>query len=581
MRLASPMRLIYQLWNGSQIFQFPNGTNVIFWYNVEGGKGWMQEKATATADGRVFVDVLPRMITTHGRWRFYFGIKLKDGTEYEPNGILDVQPSPGAYPNQIPTPPQHIEWNGLENRNPEMSPFMLKADDPTSTANEALEKANQALATKVDKVSGKGLSTNDFDGAWIERIESAEGDIIVIRNIAQGKKKAVVFDTETQMREWLGVPANVAFLDIGDDLYIRDTEVPDYWWDGEEALELGAGKVDLSALLFDNAESADILPVATPTLFTTLFQMLRNWQKWMLGKLARMVANHGWSPAEWFTRTDNGDGTCTITGMSDKAPINNPLDIWIPSVIDGMKVTAVSFDGNPGNKFFGGTINSMRGDNVVTVSANALRSCNVVNLAWFTFPKMTTNGSYSFDVNGAINLFVPSLTSLSGLSFSNSGSNVYFGLTRPSSGMIVGIVTMKYPRGAWSDTSPLAGMVTTSFYPEPWMIPYIGTQGLQNQIDAKQDKRTAVTVNNGATESLAMLPNTSYTFTNPVGTLDLSGSDVGLAESSLKFTSYGSGATIALPVGYGWAGAHSVDPDTDYILIISDGVAVINEVFYD
>ena len=48
------------------------------------------------------------------------------------------------------------------------------------------------------------------------------------------------------MNEWLAVPENTAKLRVGDSFWIREQEVPDYWWDGTQALEQEGPKVDLS-----------------------------------------------------------------------------------------------------------------------------------------------------------------------------------------------------------------------------------------------------------------------------------------------------------------------------------------------
>lgn len=63
--------------------------------------------------------------------------------------------------------------------------------------------------------------------------------------LAEGAKRAIPFDTVDEMNEWLTVPENVEYLRIGDNFFIRDTDVPDYWWDGENPIELEA-KTDLS-----------------------------------------------------------------------------------------------------------------------------------------------------------------------------------------------------------------------------------------------------------------------------------------------------------------------------------------------
>lgn len=66
--------------------------------------------------------------------------------------------------------------------------------------------------------------------------------------IAKGRATGYVFDTKEDMDEWLGVEENKAALKLGDNLYIRDVGVPDYWWDEQTqtAQILETQKVELT-----------------------------------------------------------------------------------------------------------------------------------------------------------------------------------------------------------------------------------------------------------------------------------------------------------------------------------------------
>ena len=74
-------------------------------------------------------------------------------------------------------------------------------------------------------------------------------------SIAQGKNRSHVFQTEVQLDEWLSNADNVATLKIGDNLYIVELNVPDYWWDGAQKQRLETVKVDLNE--FYNKEEVD------------------------------------------------------------------------------------------------------------------------------------------------------------------------------------------------------------------------------------------------------------------------------------------------------------------------------------
>lgn len=55
-----------------------------------------------------------------------------------------------------------------------------------------------------------------------------------------------VFDTYEELVNWVAIETNTAQLKTGANLYIRDLNVPDYWWDGTQIQQLETQKVDLS-----------------------------------------------------------------------------------------------------------------------------------------------------------------------------------------------------------------------------------------------------------------------------------------------------------------------------------------------
>ena len=79
-----------------------------------------------------------------------------------------------------------------------------------------------------------------------KRLDDIEDELDVVRRIAEGKNTAYIFDTVKAMNDWLAIPENTAKLRVGDSFWIRESDVPDYWWDGNQALEQEGPKVDLS-----------------------------------------------------------------------------------------------------------------------------------------------------------------------------------------------------------------------------------------------------------------------------------------------------------------------------------------------
>lgn len=109
--------------------------------------------------------------------------------------------------------------------------------------NAKVESLKQDIPTKTSDL------TNDMDFATSQELEEVEA-------IAKGRASGYVFDTVEDMNIWLSNTNNVAQLKLGDNLYIRAVDVPDYWWDGSQAQELETQKVDLSEYVtqeeFDN-----------------------------------------------------------------------------------------------------------------------------------------------------------------------------------------------------------------------------------------------------------------------------------------------------------------------------------------
>jgi len=201
----------------------------------------------------------------------------------------------------------------------------------------------------------------------------------------------------------------------------------------------------------------------------------------------------GYSPQEWFSFTDNKDGTAAVTGMTAAAG-TGATDIYIPSYIDGLKVTRIEFSGSSTNKFYPGAIGNLRGDEVTYISQNAFYGCvfgaNALPSS-IIFPKAATaHMAFSsihvsmYDLGiyllGAVS--IDSLVSNSA-TFMPGAITVFLGNARPT---IMGAsgVQIRYPRGAWSNTAAFGAIVPQPYDPEPWMAPFIGTAALQRQIDA-------------------------------------------------------------------------------------------------
>lgn len=98
------------------------------------------------------------------------------------------------------------------------------------------------------------------------------------KTIAKGRATGYVFDTYDDMQGWLWgtedgdldneSAEHRAMLNLGDNLYIRDKGVPDYWWDGKKERELETQKVDLTEYVknTDYAANGDAGIVSIPSV---------------------------------------------------------------------------------------------------------------------------------------------------------------------------------------------------------------------------------------------------------------------------------------------------------------------------
>ncbi len=99
------------------------------------------------------------------------------------------------------------------------------------------------LEDKTDSIIEDVNQLQGYTGYVANIAKGAEDTANKAKAIAEGKATGYVFNTVADMNAW--ITQHKAGLHLGDNLYIRDTNVPDYWWDGTQAQELETQKVDL------------------------------------------------------------------------------------------------------------------------------------------------------------------------------------------------------------------------------------------------------------------------------------------------------------------------------------------------
>ena len=129
------------------------------------------------------------------------------------------------------------DWNAMSGKGAILNKPTIPAKNSQLT-----NDSNFATESVVD---GK-ITAHNTSGSAHADIRQKLSDV---EAIARGKSRAKVFDTVAALDTWLAVAANKATLEIGDNLYIKATNVPDYWWDGTAKQPIEAEKVDLTEYL--------------------------------------------------------------------------------------------------------------------------------------------------------------------------------------------------------------------------------------------------------------------------------------------------------------------------------------------
>ncbi len=91
-----------------------------------------------------------------------------------------------------------------------------------------------------DVTNGAGVSLNS--------LKSAVDNIGVI---AGGASIAKVFDTKEDLDVWLAVEGNSDTLSVSQNIYIKETGTPGYWWDGTGLQPLETDKVVIESMTYD------------------------------------------------------------------------------------------------------------------------------------------------------------------------------------------------------------------------------------------------------------------------------------------------------------------------------------------
>ncbi len=140
---------------------------------------------------------------------------------------------------------------------------------PTSESLLAILAQMTAQANRAEEASERAESAEASQVA-----KRAEEKAEVAEQIAKGAQYAKIFTTEAEMKTWaaaeMAKPAEEREVKVGDNLYITDRDVPDYWWTGEgdgySQLETGAVKIEVDDKLSNTSKN----PVQNKTVYEEL-----------------------------------------------------------------------------------------------------------------------------------------------------------------------------------------------------------------------------------------------------------------------------------------------------------------------
>ncbi len=99
--------------------------------------------------------------------------------------------------------------------------------------------------------AGNLVITGDITNGVGVSLNSLRSSLETISDIASGASAAKVFDTKAELDEWLAVEGNAETIKTGQNIYIKETGTPDYWWDGTGLQVLETDKVVVESLTYD------------------------------------------------------------------------------------------------------------------------------------------------------------------------------------------------------------------------------------------------------------------------------------------------------------------------------------------
>lgn len=104
-----------------------------------------------------------------------------------------------------------------------------------------------------DITNDSGFITNSVDNLTNYYTKTEVNGIV-----AESGAKSLVFDTKSDLDTWMEDTNNTNSLEVGQNIYIKETDTPDYWWDGTSLQPLETEKVNLEGYVTSEQLSSDL-----------------------------------------------------------------------------------------------------------------------------------------------------------------------------------------------------------------------------------------------------------------------------------------------------------------------------------
>lgn len=206
--------------------------------------------------------VLDMLKSQGGKAKLYLSVasQTEDG-HFVDYGVSKVTLTIGSYLEDSEIPP-NTEISGitigeLKAYTEEMLATLRRLEVDVA---EAVEEA-EGYAEEAKGVRAVAVKASQDAADAVETAGDAKMKAEVAEQVAKGAQYAKVFATEAEMKAWAAAEMAKAEdqreVKVGDNLYITDTGVPDYWWTGEgdgySQLETGAVKIEVDKALSETS----------------------------------------------------------------------------------------------------------------------------------------------------------------------------------------------------------------------------------------------------------------------------------------------------------------------------------------